>query len=119
VGHQQGSRLCVDKGPRQPRKRLSARCRSCCCIDGPQNHSFWNNPTFDETLLKIDREVDATKRLGHIRAAEKLMEDDPPLLPMAWEKANDAWYNYVKGLKPQEYFGLYDVNRYDVVWLDK
>jgi len=25
----------------------------------------------------------------------------------------------VKGLKPQEYFGLYDVNRYDVVWLEK
>jgi hypothetical protein len=26
---------------------------------------------------------------------------------------------YVKGLKPQEYFGPYAVNRYDVVWLDK
>jgi peptide/nickel transport system substrate-binding protein len=93
--------------------------RAWYSADGPQNHAFWNNPTFDETLLKIDREVDATKRLGHIRAAEKLMEDDPPLLPMAWEKANDAWYNYVKGLKPQEYFGLYDVNRYDVIWLEK
>ena len=93
--------------------------RAWYSADGPQNHAFWNNPTFDETLLKIDREVNATKRLGHIRAAEKLMEDDPPLLPMAWEKANDAWYNYVKGLKPQEYFGLYDVNRYDVVWLEK
>ena len=93
--------------------------RAWYSADGPQNHAFWNNPTFDETLLKIDREANATKRLGHIRAAEKLMEDDPPLLPMAWEKANDAWYNYVKGLKPQEYFGLYDVNRYDVVWLEK
>jgi ABC-type oligopeptide transport system substrate-binding subunit len=93
--------------------------RAWYSTDGPQNHAFWNNPKFDETLLKIDREVDATKRLTHIREAEKLMEDDPPLLPMVWEKVNDAWYNYVKGLKPQEYFGLYDVNRYDVVWLDK
>jgi peptide/nickel transport system substrate-binding protein len=93
--------------------------RAWYSTDGPQNHAFWNNPKFNETLVKIDREVDAAKRLGHIREAEKLMEDDPPLLPMVWEKVNDAWYNYVKGLKPQEYFGLYDVNRYDVVWLDK
>ena len=93
--------------------------RAWYSVDGPQNHAFWNNPKFEETLLKIDREVDAGKRLAHIREAEKLMEDDPPLLPMVWERINDAWYNYVKGLKPQEYFGLYDVNRYDVVWLDK
>jgi ABC-type transport system substrate-binding protein len=93
--------------------------RAWYSADGPQNHAFWTNPEFDATLLNIDREVDAGRRLGHIRAAETLMENDPPLLPMAWEKANDAWYNYVKGLKPQEYFGLYDVNRYDVVWLEK
>jgi peptide/nickel transport system substrate-binding protein len=93
--------------------------RAWYSADGPQNHAFWNNPKFEDTLLKIDREVDATKRLGHIREAETLMEGDPPLLPMVWERINDAWYNYVKGLKPQEYFGLYDVNRYDVVWLDK
>ncbi len=86
---------------------------------GPQNHAFWSNPNFAETLLKIDREVDAAMRLAHIREAEKIMEDDPPLLPMVWEKINDAWYNYVKGIRPQEYFGLYDVNRYDVAWLDK
>ena len=93
--------------------------RAWYSVDGPQNHAFWNNPKFEETLLKIDREVDAGRRLAHIREAEKLVEDDPPLLPMVWERINDAWYNYVKGLKPQEYFGLYDVNRYDVVWLDK
>ena len=28
------------------------------------------------------------------------MEQDPPLLPVAWEKINDAWYNYVKGHNP-------------------
>jgi ABC-type transport system substrate-binding protein len=93
--------------------------RAWYSADGPQNYAFWNSSKFDETLLTIDREVDAAKRLGYIRAAENLMEEDPPLLPMVWEKVNDAWYDYVKGLKPQEYFGLYDVNRYDVVWLEK
>jgi len=53
--------------------------RAWYSADGPQNYAFWNNPRFDETLLKIDREVDGTKRLAHIR---------------------EASYNYVKGLKP-------------------
>jgi len=87
--------------------------------DGPQNHSFWSNPKFDALLLQIDREVDATKRKALIREAETIMEADPPLLPICWEKINDAWYNYVKGVHPQNYFGLYDVNRFDTVWLDK
>ena len=87
--------------------------------DGPQNHSFWSNPKFDALLLQIDREVDPTKRKALIRDAETIMEADPPLLPICWEKINDAWYNYVKGVYPQNYFGLYDVDRFDTVWLDK
>ena len=87
--------------------------------DGPQNHAFWENAKFNTLLLQIDREIDATKRLALIRQAEMLMEDDPPLLPFSWEKINDAWYTYVKGLYPYDYFGLYDVDRYDTVWLDK
>jgi hypothetical protein len=47
------------------------------------------------------------------------MEQDPPLLPISWEKINEVWYNYVKGLNPSEYFGVYDVVRQDTVWLDK
>jgi ABC-type oligopeptide transport system substrate-binding subunit len=87
--------------------------------DGPQNVSFWSNKEFDTVLGQIDREVDPAKRLALIRKAEMIMENDPPLLPICWEKINDAWYNYVKGLYPQDYFGLYDVDRYDTVWLDK
>ena len=47
------------------------------------------------------------------------MESDPPLLPISWEKINEVWYSYVKGVNPTEYFGLYDVVRQDTVWLDK
>ena len=87
--------------------------------DGPQNHSFWDNRQFNALLPQIDREVDPVKRLSLIRQAEKLMEDDPPLLPICWERVQDAWYNYVKGVHPDGYFGLYDVDRYDTAWLDK
>ena len=87
--------------------------------DGPQNYSFWDNKKFNELVDQIDREVDPAKRLALVRQTEAIMEEDPPVLPVAWEKINDVWYNYVKGLNPYDYFGVYDVNRQDTVWLDK
>ena len=86
---------------------------------GPQNYSSWDNPKFNALLPQIDTEVDPKKRLEYIRQAEMIMEEDPPLLPVSWEKINDAWYNYVKGHNPKEYFGIYDVVRFDTFWLDK
>ena len=70
-------------------------------------------------MPQIDRELDETKRKALIRQAETIFEQDPPLLPNSWEKVNDAWYNYVKGHNPSNYFGLYDVVRFDTFWLDK
>jgi peptide/nickel transport system substrate-binding protein len=87
--------------------------------DGPQNYSFWDNKQFQALSVQIDREVDAEKRQDLIRQAEAVMEQDPPLLPVAWEKINDVWYSYVKGHNPYEYFGLFDVVRLDTIWLDK
>ena len=59
------------------------------------------------------------KRLALIRADETLMEQDPPVLPVAWERINDVYFNYVKGHNPKDYFGVYDVVRFDTFWLDK
>lgn len=87
--------------------------------DGPQNYSRWNNPAFDGLVQQIDRELDDTKRKALIRKAEAIMEQDPPLLPVSWERLYDGWFDYVKGHNPHEYFGVYDVNRFDTMWLDK
>jgi ABC-type transport system substrate-binding protein len=87
--------------------------------DGPQNYANWDNAKFNELLPKIDSEVDATKRLALIREAEVILEQDPPVFPICWEKINDVWYNYVKGHNPKDYFGIYDVVRFDTFWLDK
>ena len=86
---------------------------------GPQNYSNWKDPRFEALVPQIDREVDPAKRLALIRQAEAIMEENPPLLPMAWEKIIDGWYNYVKGHVPRDYFGIYDVVRMDTMWLDK
>ncbi len=86
---------------------------------GPQNYSQWEDPRFTELLTAIDNEVDPVKRQEAITAAEMVMEENPPVLPISWEKINDGWYNYVKGHNPYNYFGLYDVGRFDTFWLDK
>ena len=86
---------------------------------GPQNYSSWDNPKFNALLDQIDREVDPAKRKALVRQTEAIMEEDPPVLPVAWEKINDVWYNYVKGHNPYDYFGVYDVVREDTFWLDK
>src|SRR5262247_119860 len=54
--------------------------------DGPQNYSKWHNTTFEELVRQIDRELDDTKRTALIRQAEAILEQDPPLLPVSWEK---------------------------------
>jgi ABC-type transport system substrate-binding protein len=86
---------------------------------GPQNYSFWDNPKFNALVDQIDREVDPAKRLALVRQSEAIMEEDPPVLPVAWEQINDVWYDYVKGHNPYDYFGIYDVVREDTFWLDK
>ena len=86
---------------------------------GPQNYSFWDNKDFQALTAQIDSELDSEKRQDLIRKAEAIMEQDPPLLPISWEKINEVWYNYVKGITASEYFGVYDVVRQDTVWLDK
>jgi ABC-type oligopeptide transport system substrate-binding subunit len=87
--------------------------------NGPQNYSQWHHEPFDKLVDQIDHELDQEKRQGLMRQAETLMEQDPPLLPVAWERVNDGWYTYVKGHNPSNYFGIYDVVRFDTVWLDK
>jgi ABC-type transport system substrate-binding protein len=87
--------------------------------DGPQNFSKWHNIAFEELLSRIDRERDEATRKDLVRKAEALFEQNPPLLPVSWEKINDGWFNYVRGHNPYNYFGLYDIVRFDTFWLDK
>ena len=87
--------------------------------DGPQNYSKWQNKSFEALMQQIDRELDEAERQALVRQAEEIMEQDPPLLPVSWEKVDDGWYNYVKGHNPYNYFGIYDVVRFDTFWLDK
>ena len=83
--------------------------------DGPQNYSFWTNPAFHDLARQIEREVDEGRRKTMVRQAEAILESDPPLLPIAYEKIYDAWHNRVRGQNPSTFFGIYDVVRWDTV----
>jgi peptide/nickel transport system substrate-binding protein len=85
--------------------------------DGPQNYSRWTNPAFHDIASQIERELDDTKRRQMVRKAEDILENDPPLIPVAYEQIYDAYYNKVKGQNPSTFFGIYDVVRWDNVWL--
>jgi ABC-type transport system substrate-binding protein len=84
---------------------------------GPQNYSGWNNEQFQALAKQIERELDDTKRKAMVRKAEDILEQDPPLIPISYEQIYDAYYNKVKGQNPSTFFGIYDVVRWDNVWL--
>jgi ABC-type oligopeptide transport system substrate-binding subunit len=85
--------------------------------NGPQNYSVWTNEQFHSLTKQIDRELNDTKRKAMVRKAEDILELDPPLIPVAYEQIYDAYYNKVRGQNPSTYFGIYDVVRWDQVWL--
>jgi len=85
--------------------------------NGPQNYGGWTNEQFHSLARQIEREVDENKRKTMIRQAEDILESDPPLIPVAYERIDDAWYNRVHGQNPTNYFGIYDVARWDTAWM--
>jgi ABC-type transport system substrate-binding protein len=84
---------------------------------GPQNYGSWVNEPFHALAAQIEKELDQNKRKAMVRQAEDMLEKDPPLIPVAYEQIYDAFYNKVKGQNPTPYFGIYDVVRWDQVYL--
>src|SRR5262249_17899283 len=64
--------------------------------EGPQNYSFGKKRESRALPAKTARKIDPAKRLSLAPRAEAIMEKDPPLLPVAWERINEIWYNHVK-----------------------
>jgi len=85
--------------------------------DGPQNYSNWTNPGFHDLARQIERELDDNRRKTMVRQAEDILEKDPPILPISYEKIYDAWHGKVRGQNPSTHFGIYDSERWDNAWL--
>jgi ABC-type transport system substrate-binding protein len=85
--------------------------------NGPQNYGGWTNEQFHGLAAQIEKELDPKKRTAMVRQAEDILEKDPPLIPICYEQIYDAWYNKVHGQNPSTFFGIYDVCRWDPVWV--
>jgi ABC-type oligopeptide transport system substrate-binding subunit len=85
--------------------------------NGPQNYGGWTNEQFHGLAAQIEKELDPKKRTAMVRQAEDVLEKDPPLIPICYEQIYDAWYNKVHGQNPSTFFGIYDVCRWDPVWV--
>src|SRR5262245_3347145 len=85
--------------------------------DAPQNYAGWTNEQFHSIARQLERELDDAKRKALVRQGEEILEKDPPLIPVAYEQICDAWTNKVHGQNPSSYFGIYDVVRWDQVWV--
>ncbi|MEY3259259.1 MAG: hypothetical protein RIT46_88, partial [Pseudomonadota bacterium] len=49
---------------------------------GTQNYSDYASPAYDGLLAKADNEPDAVKRSAYLSAAEQIMLDDAPIVPI-------------------------------------
>src|SRR5262249_12142415 len=62
-----------------------------CGKNGPQNYGSWTNEQSHGVTREIDHELDDGKRKALVRRAEDILEQDPPLIPIAYEQIYDAW----------------------------
>ena len=96
--------------------------KNCCRFrekEKTQSYSKWQNMPFDAPVTHIDHKLDLARRTALIHQTEDLMEQDLPILPVAWERVNNRWYTNVKGPDPTHYFDDYDVVHFDTIRLDK
>jgi oligopeptide transport system substrate-binding protein len=50
--------------------------------DGENNRTNWGDPRYDEHIAQAGREPDKQKRLEHLQAAERILMDELPVLPI-------------------------------------
>jgi len=50
--------------------------------DGENNRTNWGDPRYDEFIALAGRESDKAKRLEHLQAAERLLMEELPILPI-------------------------------------
>ena len=50
--------------------------------DGENNRTGWGHPRYDELIALAAREADLAKRLEHLQAAEALLMEELPILPV-------------------------------------
>lgn len=64
----------------------------------PQNTAFYSNPKFDELIAKAKESTDDKARMEDMKAAEKILMEDLPMLPVYFYTQVFLQKPYVKGV---------------------
>lgn len=80
-----------------------------------QNQTGWKNERFDKLIEEAGREVDVQKRLQILHAAEQILVEDCPILPIYWRVSKNLVKPHVKGW----FLNAQDVHPLNLIWVDK
>jgi oligopeptide transport system substrate-binding protein len=64
------------------------------------NNTGWDSPAFAKILNQSFSEPDAIRRFELLHQAEKILIDDAPILPIAWQARNYLVHPSVEGWHP-------------------
>jgi ABC-type transport system substrate-binding protein len=84
-----------------------------------QNWVGYSNPKFDTISSQITREADPQKLQELLVQGSDILEQDLPVFNIGHVRVPYGWWDYVKGHRDDVRIGIYNVNRFDTVWLDK
>ena len=87
--------------------------------EGGQNLSKWKNQEFDDIMVKLVRELDPKRRDELVQQALDVIEEGVPIIEVAYAVTSHAWHPYVKDVPNRDQAGAYQLQKWDVVWIDK
>ncbi|MCT6706739.1 hypothetical protein N4286_14080, partial [Staphylococcus aureus] len=71
---------------------------SCAAIRSQTNYAHWCDPEFDELLQKALRSQQLSARIEYYQQAQRILEQQLPLLPLASSLRLQAYRYDIKGL---------------------
>ena len=85
---------------------------------GGENHSKYSNPEFDAIMAKIDTEPDFEKRYELVRQASDILDQDPPVVDIRYNRTLGAWRTCVRGITGKLGALVHNLDRWDTIWLE-
>lgn len=78
------------------------------------NNTGWSNAAYDARVKQAAGEPDARKRLDHLRAAEKILMDELPIIPLYFYVSSDCWKENVRGF----HSNIQDIHPLKEAWVE-
>ena len=83
------------------------------------NNSNYCNQEFQAIMKKVDAERDFDTRYALVRQAADILDEDPPQVGYWYNRTLAAWAAEVKGLTGKVGAVVHNMDRWDVVWIDR